>query len=80
MYVTNWLGNSVSIVETASLTVESTIALVDSTYPMSTAVGADGDALHVVKEGPDTLVSIDLSTQTQTCAPIALGRIHPQVR
>lgn len=73
-YLANWLGDSVAIVDTATLSLESAIPLPVGAHPTAAVVDPTGRKLYVVEEGPDTLVTFDTATFEVVGDAIALGR------
>jgi outer membrane autotransporter protein len=72
-YITNRDSNSVSVVDTATNSVTSTLALGIGTAPIGLATTPDGRFAYVANSGTNTISVIDLATNKVTTAPISLG-------
>lgn len=72
-YLANWLGDTVAVVDTAALALESAIPLPAGAHATAAVVDPTGRKLYVVEEGPDTLVTFDTTTFEVIGDAIALG-------
>jgi YVTN family beta-propeller protein len=72
-YVTNVASNNVSVINTATNTVGSTIPVAAGTAPLGVAVTPDGKHAYVANNVPNTVSVIDTATNTVVGTPIPVG-------
>lgn len=77
-YVTNALSHSVSVVDTASLTVTTTVVLPETRVPFAVAIAPDGKhafvtTLNALGSSGGSVFSIDTTSNSVTAGPIVVG-------
>src|SRR5258708_6132759 len=71
-YITNFHGNTVSVIATATNTVVG-LPIPVGTLPVGVAVTPDGSTVYVANEGDNTVSVIDTATNTVVGLPIRIG-------
>jgi YVTN family beta-propeller protein len=75
-YVTNYNVNSVSVIDTATNTVDTTISLGTNRNPFGVAITPDGSRAYVTINSPNLVAVIDLATNTVvTTIPVGVGPV-----
>jgi YVTN family beta-propeller protein len=75
-YVANFVGSSVSVVDTATTTVTATISSADARTPAGVAITPDGAFAYTVNFNSNTVSAID--TATNTIVAIIPGLVGPE--
>ena len=73
VYVVNGFSNNISVIDTATNTVEAATLAVGS-FPVGIAVTPDGKHAYVVNSGSNSVSVIDTATNTVEAATLAVGR------
>lgn len=71
LYVASYLADTVSVIDTSSELVVSTIALASGAGPIGVTVSPRGDTVYVTGYGNRTLIKIDVASGSPTTYPVA---------
>ena len=79
-FVTNRGSDSITVIDTMTMTIDTTIELLEGSAPLGVAPGPNGDHLYVINTGLSSVSKIELSSgQVVATSPAGEGAIHTAV-